>query len=538
MPGSLGNRTAILTLSRLASYGLQLISPIFLVRLLTVVDFGRYREFLLYASILQAFAQFSINDSLLYCVPANPESPWRLARQTALLTLCSSLLVALVLVALDTGTGGRVVNGYLVPLAAYTLFSVNLDFWEYFWLANGRAQPVFFYSAGRLAVRVLVVVVTAAVTHDFRAVIWALVALEGTRLVAAAIALLVLDRSRFEPPLREPWRDQIRFCVPSGTASLLAMLNRNISNVIVARLLGAAALAQYAIGRFGEPVVATVRNSISAVILPEMVRKGREGGPQPGTAQDTCSLARDARSQAAQVGKGPQPGTARDTCSLARDARSQAAQVGKGPALALWQKATVVNTIMLFPIVVLVARYAQPLVVLVFGASYMSAALIMQIYMLVVIRECFDFAPALRAVKRNRPLVESNVAGLLTCTAAMLILIPIAGLPGAMIAFVIASYVDVTWLGWRTKQAYGVRVSELLPWWSIARTGLAAAVASVLIANSVWTEVFGRAGIVLAGLAYLAAFALLLQVMRIPEAMVLQAWGKRLVFRRTSQARS
>jgi O-antigen/teichoic acid export membrane protein len=479
----LGNRTAILTLSRLASYGLQLISPIFLVRLLTVADFGRYREFLLYAAILQAFAQFSINDSLLYCVPANPHSPWRLARQTALLTLCSSVLVVMVLVALDSSSGGRLVNGYVVPLAAYTLFSVNLDFWEYFWLANGRAQPVFFYSAGRLAVRVLVVVVTASLTHDFHTVIWALVALEGARLLAAGIAMLVVDRSRGEPPLREPWRDQLRFCIPSGTASLLAMLNRNISNVIVARTLGAVALAQYAIGRFGEPVVATVRNSVSAVILPEMVRKDREG------------------------------------------------------SLALWQKATVVNAIMLFPIVVLVARYAQPLVVMVFGSSYLGAALIMQIYMLVVIRECFDFAPALRAVNRTRPLVESNVAGLVACMVAMLLLIPVAGLVGAMIAFVIASYVDVTWLGWRTLQAYGVRLRELLPWWSIARTALAAAVASVLIANSVWTEVFGRAGIVLAGLGYLAAFALLLQVMRIPEAMVLQAWGKRLVFRCASQAR-
>jgi O-antigen/teichoic acid export membrane protein len=451
----------------------------------------------------------------LYCVPASPQSPWRLARQTALLTLCSSMVVVLVLVALDTASGGQLVNGYLVPLAAYTLFSVNLDFWEYFWLANGRAQPVFFYSAGRLAVRVLVVVITAGLTRDFRAVIWALVALEGARLVAAGVAMLVFDGSRREPPLREPWRDQLRFCIPSGTASLLAMLNRNISNVIVARSLGAVALAQYAIGRFGEPVVATVRNSVSAVILPEMVRKDREGS-QPGTARDTCSLARDARSQAAQVGKGPQVST----------------------ALALWQKATVVNTIMLFPIVVLVARYARPLVTLVFGASYLSAALIMQIYMLVVIRECFDFAPALRAVNRTRPLVESNVAGLLACTVAMLLLIPVAGLAGAMIAFVIASYVDVTWLGWRTLQAYRMRLGDLLPWWSIARTGLAAAVASVLIANSVWTEVFGRAGMVLAGLAYLAAFALLLQVMHIPEAMVLQAWGKRLVLRRASQARS
>jgi O-antigen/teichoic acid export membrane protein len=478
----LGNRTAILTLSRLASYGLQLISPIFLVRLLSVADFGHYREFLLYASILQAFAQFSINDSLLYCVPANPGSPWRLARQTAVLTLCSSSLVVLVLVMLDTASGGELAHGFLLPLAAYTLVSVNLDFWEYFWLAHGRAQPVFFYSAGRLAVRVAVAVITAAVTHDFRAVIWALVVLEAARFVAAAGALFVFDRSRHEPPLREPWRDQLRFCIPSGTASLLAMLNRNISNVIVARLLGAVALAQYAIGRFGEPVVATVRSSVSSVILPEMVRKDR------GTASG-------------------------------------------GTALALWQRATVVNTIMLFPVVVLVVRYAEPLVTLVFGASYATAALIMQIYMLVVIRECFDFAPALRAVNRTRPLVESNVASLLACSAAMLVLIPFSGLAGAMLAFVIASYVDVTWLAWRTLAAYGVGVRGLLPWRSIAKTALAAAMASVLILSSAWTDVFGWAGMVIAGVVYLTAFALLLQLMRIPEAMVLQAWGKRLVLR-------
>ena len=265
------------------------------------------------------------------------------------------------------------------------------------------------------------------------------------------------------------------------------MLNRNISNVIVARLLGAVALAQYAIGRFGEPVVATVRNSISAVILPEMVRKDR-GGTSGGTA------------------------------------------------LALWQKATVVNTIMLFPIVVLVGRYAEPLVTLVFGASYATAGLIMQIYMLVVIRECFDFAPALRAVNRTRPLVESNIAGLLACSVAMVLLIPLIGLPGAMFAFVIGSYVDVAWLAWRTLSAYEIGVRELLPWQSIGKTAAAAVMASVLILSSAWTDVFGRApGIVIGGLIYIAAFILLLQLMRIPEVLVLQAWGKRLVLRHQSR---
>ena len=484
----LGNRTAILTLSRLANYGLMLISPIFLVRLLSVADFGRYREFLLYGTLLQAFAQFSINDSLLYCVPANPASPWRVARQTAVLTFGSSTLVVLVLIVLDTASGGALVHGYLVPLAAYTMVSVNLDFWEHFWLANRRAQPVFIYSGVRLALRVVVVVVTAMLTHDFHAVIWALVVLEGVRFAAAAVAMVIYDRSRHEPPLREPWRDQVRFCLPSGTASLLASLNRNISSVIVARLLGSVALAQYAIGRFGEPVVVTLRNSISTVILPEMVRKDRSA-------------------------------------------------TSGGAALELWQKATVINAIMLFPVIVLVARYAEPLVTMVFGASYATAGVVMQVYMLVVVRECFDFGPALRAINRTRSLVESNVASLITCAAAMFLLIPVFGLVGGMFAFVIASYVDVSWLAWRTCSAYRIGVRQLVPWNSIAKTALAAAMASVLIVSSVWTEIFGRAGMAIAGLVYLAAFALLLQLMRIPEAMVLQAWGKRLVLRHT-QARS
>ena len=61
----LGNRTAILTLARLASYGLQLTrSPIFLVRLLTVEDFrtlSRVPAIRLHSPGLRSV--YSINDS-------------------------------------------------------------------------------------------------------------------------------------------------------------------------------------------------------------------------------------------------------------------------------------------------------------------------------------------------------------------------------------------------------------------------------------------------------------------------------------------
>jgi hypothetical protein len=106
-----------------------------------------------------------------------------------------------------------------------------------------------------------------------------------------------------------------------------------------------------------------------------------------------------------------------------------------------------------------------------------------------------------------------------------------------MMAFVVASYVDAGWLARCTMKHYGIGPGKLLPWASIGKTALAASAAGVLVVSSVWTDVFGFAGIAVAGAAYLTAFTLLLLAMRVPEALWLQMWGKRLAFRRASAAR-
>ena len=48
----IAKQAVVVSLSRFANYGLVLVSPIVLVRLLTVGEFGRYREFLVYSSVL------------------------------------------------------------------------------------------------------------------------------------------------------------------------------------------------------------------------------------------------------------------------------------------------------------------------------------------------------------------------------------------------------------------------------------------------------------------------------------------------------
>src|SRR6185437_4545963 len=111
--------------------------------------------------------------------PANPASPWRIVRQTAVLIGCSSAIAVGGLAVLDLATGGSIVGPLLLPICLYTLFLANLDFWDYFWVATDRPALIFAYTSVRLGARVIVAIVTAALTHDVRTIIWALIALEA-----------------------------------------------------------------------------------------------------------------------------------------------------------------------------------------------------------------------------------------------------------------------------------------------------------------------------------------------------------------------
>src|SRR5580658_8148895 len=159
-------KTIVLTISRLANYALMIVSPVVLVRMLSKEDFGHYRNFLLYASILQAIATFAINDSLLYFIPTHPKSPWRLVRETNVLTLMLSVAVLLAVLAANALSSGHLIGEFALPVCIYVLLYANIDFWECYWLAEHRPNPVFAYTMARLMARMLVVTGVAILTHD------------------------------------------------------------------------------------------------------------------------------------------------------------------------------------------------------------------------------------------------------------------------------------------------------------------------------------------------------------------------------------
>jgi O-antigen/teichoic acid export membrane protein len=88
-----GGRAAVISITRLMNQGLILISPMLLTRLLSVEQFGQYREFLLYASVLDVIAGFNIFTSLLRFVAHQPEHRQQYVDQALLMVFGSSTLV-------------------------------------------------------------------------------------------------------------------------------------------------------------------------------------------------------------------------------------------------------------------------------------------------------------------------------------------------------------------------------------------------------------------------------------------------------------
>ncbi len=465
----MSGRAATIAITRMMNHGLILISPMILVRLLAVEDFGRYREFLLYVGLASSIAAFGINSSLLRFVPGNAQTGWRFVNQAVLMTFISSVIVTGGMLILNTALNGALVGDYGVLVALYVLFYVNIDFWEAFFLAEKRSFAVLRYTTGRLIARIVVVTTTAALTRDVHTIIVALITLEGLRLVISAISWRVRARAidTIDPP---KWREHLRYALPFGSALILVAVNRSMGALFVAKMLGPVALAHYAIGTYLQPVVSVIRNSLSDVVLPEMVSNDRKGSAD---------------------------------------------------RLHLWKRTTVVTAILLIAAGVLLAHFADVIVTTLFSDAYRPAVVLFQLYVLVFLREALDFGIPLRAMDKTAAILHSNMIALVVNAALMFALTPLWGASGAVCSLVIARFIEGAYLATRAARAYETSVRDLVPWKDLFKVLTAAALAATVLYVAPWAEYLGLFSLVVGGALYMSVFVILLWALRIPEIAML-----------------
>lgn len=456
-------QAAVLVFARLTNYGVMLLSPLFLVRLLTVEQFGEYREFMLYASILQWMAGFSINDSLLYFIPLRPERQRAWIRSSILLVAATSALLVGTMLAADAFSGGRMLGWFALPLALYVLAFANFDFWEGWFLATGRTLHVLVYSTVRLVVRMAAVVIAAAVWRDVWVVVWVVVATECLRVVVSAACWWGWDRRQQRAVVRPSIGEQWRFCLATGLSRLVVMFNRNVGAVLIARLLGPVTLARFTVATYPEPVVSAISKSVFLVALPELVRRRHLEG---------------------------------------------------NAALDVWKRTVSWTCAGVFVMLAFALVAAPDLLLVAFGPDYVPAAPLLQAFLIVMARNCVDFPVALQAIGHTRPQLVSQLVALVVNGVALALLMPAYGGLGVVFAFAIASLVEPLLLAPLVSRYYDQRLRELLHWRELGKILLATAAAAGSAAALRQLALPALAYLLLAGAAAVAAYVMVLAVLR------------------------
>src|SRR5688572_10391699 len=125
-------RTAILTLSRISNFAIHLFSPLLLVRILDVTEYGHYQEFMIYAALLTVLCAFAVDSSLTYFLPRNPERERSFVSQTSVLTFAISIACLTALLLMKSLVLTIVTFDFVLPLAVYVFLFVNLNWVEYY----------------------------------------------------------------------------------------------------------------------------------------------------------------------------------------------------------------------------------------------------------------------------------------------------------------------------------------------------------------------------------------------------------------------
>lgn len=437
-----------------------------LVRILSVAEYGKYREFLLYAALAGAFVTFGVRFSLIYFLPKYPERERIWITQAALFTLALSSIAVIGIFVIGSVIRARTSFDFVTLLQLYILFRFNLDFLESYWLGKKRTDFVLYLSLSRLTARMIVVVVTALATSDARQIVISLIALECIR------CLLVFSfaayRSWFTRDItRSSLKEQMNYFIPLGAGGMVETFNRGIGMLFVSSVLGAEALAFYVIGTFALPIVNTLRGAIADVIFPEIV---------------------------------------------------QLKHAKVTDALPLWKQATIWYCILLFPIMVLFYYYADAVVAILFTEDYFDAIPVFSAYALMLVIYCFDFHLPLRVQNANRYFVIASIIGLVVNSTLLYPMYLAFGLVGPVVAFIVSQFVFSSYLARQTSRLYKVKIGQLVRWLDVAKIIAAALVcAPILVIGKFTVEPF-LVRCIIFGTAYLAAYLTVLRLLGIWDA--------------------
>lgn len=352
--------------SKLVGYAIRLVLPFFLIRLLSVSDFGAYRQFFLLESYIGALFQLGLNQALYYLIPRDLQNAGSYFLNSVLMNvLVFAIAFAVIWFALDPLSDAlnmAVLRDAFWTLAIYVvalMLTVGCDC--YLTARQCIKAAAAFEVGGQIVVSALSVMV-AYFTRDLQLVLTSLVVGRSLQL----LAMISYIHWRLHGFRSERYffgiREQVRYSVVLGAGGTLITMVMRLHEFVVSRYYGPEGYAVYSAGCTELPVIQMFTQSVAVVALGQFAvleqKKDWEGIRQ------------------------------------------------------LWRRVLTSSYAVAIPITLILVLAAKPIIIFMCTDVYADAAPIFRVNSLIKLGLIFNYTLVLRAMSRNDITMWINVVAL------------------------------------------------------------------------------------------------------------------------------
>jgi O-antigen/teichoic acid export membrane protein len=393
--------------------------PLVLVRVLDQRAFGTYKYLFMIASTLNVL-QLGMAESLYYFVPRRAADPGPVTTNAVAMMGAVGGLLLLVMTTVRQPIahwlGDASIAGDLPLVATFVALMLIAAPLEIVMVSRKAYRTAAMTYAGSDVTRSALMVVPGIVLRTLAAVLWGAIAFAALRVVVLSAYLWrVARRIAID---RHEWRAQMAYTGPFAVAVIIETVQLNLHQYVVWAQFDPATFAIYAAGCLQIPLVDVLTTSVGNVMMVRM----------------TDDVERP-------------------------DA-----------ALVLWHQSVERLAYWLWPWTAALMLTAHDVIVLLFTPRYTASVPIFAVSTLAIALGAFQVDSVLRVYARTRFLIVMNLIRLA---------VVVAGITWAISAFHLIGAIGITIAGmaiakaialWRISTIFGVSMTRVLPWGSLART--------------------------------------------------------------------
>lgn len=427
MSNTLGKNAAILTVSKIMTTAISLVSAMLLSRFRDLQEYGTYSQILLVINLFTALFMLGLPNSTNYFLALSdtPEKRWHFLSvyYTLNTILCLIMGVALAI------SVPLIVSYFKNPLIRDFTYILVLLPWTKIVISSisnilvvyGRTGQLTLFNVINAAVALLSILITKLFGWSFQEYMLLYLIGEGGMMVAVYVIVWRLER-----PLKICFDTQLvktifTYSVPIGLAALVGTLDLEIDKLMIGGMLDTEQLAIYTNAAKELPLT-IVASSLTAVLLPQMARMLKNQN--------------------------------------AKD------------AISLWGDTVCLSYMIICFFASALIAFAPQVITILYSEKYLPGVPVFRVYSAVLLLRCTYFGIVLNSIGKTKPVFYTSILSLGLNAVMNYTFFRAFGMIGPAIAtffsIAIAGFVQL----YITSKTLAVELRKLLPWRSLAKITL------------------------------------------------------------------